>query len=86
MVFVIAYDIQDDRQRAKMARLLEGYGTRLQKSVFAVEIPRYRLKRLLRDLRALTAKEDRVMVTQLCSGCQRTARHIGEVEQHVFIM
>lgn len=86
MMLVIAYDIQDDSARNKMARLLKNFGTRLQKSVFAVEVQPHHHKKLLRDISALTDKEDRVMVARLCAGCQRTARHIGEVERHVFIM
>lgn len=34
MLYVIAYDIPSDRRRKKIADLLEGYGQRVQYSVF----------------------------------------------------
>lgn len=34
MFYLICYDIVLDRRRNKVARLLEGYGMRVQKSVF----------------------------------------------------
>jgi len=36
--YVATYDIGDDRQREKIARVLLRYGERLQKSVFIVEL------------------------------------------------
>ena len=37
---LIIYDIVDNRKRVKLAKLLSGYGKRVQKSAFE-EIPRY---------------------------------------------
>lgn len=34
MFYLVCYDIADDRRRNKVAHLLEGYGMRVQKSVF----------------------------------------------------
>lgn len=34
LFYVVAYDIPDDRRRKKVADLLEGYGKRVQYSVF----------------------------------------------------
>jgi len=34
LFYVIAYDIPDDKRRKKIADLLEGYGQRVQYSVF----------------------------------------------------
>ncbi len=34
LFYVISYDISDDRTRSKVSKLLEGYGVRVQKSVF----------------------------------------------------
>lgn len=35
---VFAYDVVDDEQRARVAKVLEGVGERLQYSVFAAEL------------------------------------------------
>ena len=34
MFYLICYDITNDRRRDRVSRLLEGYGMRVQKSVF----------------------------------------------------
>lgn len=35
---VVTYDISDDRRRNRVAHVLEGYGERVQKSVFECEL------------------------------------------------
>ena len=34
MFYLICYDVVNDRRRNRVSRLLEGYGLRVQKSVF----------------------------------------------------
>ncbi|MDJ0597490.1 MAG: CRISPR-associated endonuclease Cas2 [Crocosphaera sp.] len=34
MLVLVVYDIPDDRRRTKLSKFLEGYGTRVQLSVF----------------------------------------------------
>lgn len=53
MRVVISYDISDDRRRNKIARLLEGYGYRVQYSVFECELDGRQLLKLQRELRLL---------------------------------
>lgn len=38
MTFVVCYDIEDDRERLRVARCLETYGERVQYSVFEVHL------------------------------------------------
>lgn len=38
MAFVVCYDIEDDRERLRVARCLETYGERVQYSVFEVHL------------------------------------------------
>lgn len=38
MSYVICYDIEDDRERLRVARCLERYGERVQYSVFEVHL------------------------------------------------
>lgn len=45
-LYVVAYDIPDDRRRARVAKVLEGYGDRLQYSVFVVVARPAKLVRL----------------------------------------
>lgn len=57
-LFIAAYDISHDGRRRRVARALERYGRRVQRSVFEVwltpkELPRFRI-----EIGALLAKED----------------------------
>lgn len=53
MRIVISYDISDDKRRRKMARLLEGYGDRVQYSVFECDLDAARLQEVRRRMRPL---------------------------------
>ncbi len=53
MFLVVSYDIHDDRRRARVAKLLEGYGYRVQYSVFECELDGAQRRRLRRQLRPL---------------------------------
>lgn len=33
-IYIIAYDFSDNKKRSKISKILENYGTRIQKSVF----------------------------------------------------
>lgn len=46
MLVVVVYDIPDDRRRTKLSTFLEGYGRRVQKSVFECFISLQEMKDL----------------------------------------
>lgn len=46
MLVVVVYDIPDNRRRTKLATFLEGYGRRVQKSVFECFLSLAEMKRL----------------------------------------
>ncbi len=74
MLIVIAYDITDDKRRRQLAQLLEGYGERVQKSVFECHLDRRRLARLRREMqRHADPQTDRIRIYTLC---RRDARHV----------
>lgn len=55
--YVVAYDIACNRERERVAKTLEGFGFRQQKSVFECRLTRSRKERLLKrlvDLRLAT--------------------------------
>lgn len=63
---VICYDVPDDRRRTKLAKLLEGFGDRIQYSVFVVDISPSRLMRLKDSATALLKlDEDSVLFCDL---------------------
>lgn len=73
MTHVVAYDIENNKVRSKLANYLAKKGLRLQKSVFVVEIERHQMKRFLNDIEKIVGKEDQVAVFRLCEGCRKSA-------------
>lgn len=51
MRIVISYDITNDKRRRMVAKLLEGYGYRVQFSVFECDITVKQLQKLRRELK-----------------------------------
>ena len=46
MLYVIAYDIHDDKRRYRVVKILEGVGDRVQYSVFEAFLSESQLKRI----------------------------------------
>lgn len=75
---VVAYDISDDRRRAKVYDALLAFGVPVQYSVFECRLSREELRRLTALVRKLIfRKEDCVNLYHLCRTCQRRAESIG---------
>jgi CRISPR-associated protein Cas2 len=80
MFYVISYDIPDDKRRTKAAHLLEGYGERVQKSVFEAHLDERGYADLRKRLaRLIKAEEDNVRFYRLCAECRRTVETVGKV-------
>ena len=70
MKFVIAYDIQNDKNRKKLSDILEGVGYRVNFSVFECEINETKLKKLIKSSRSLlNVKTDSLRFYRLCQNC-----------------
>ena len=57
--YLAAYDVTNDRQRDRVARVLNRYGERIQRSVFLLWIQPEDLSELRREVGSLLQKEDR---------------------------
>ncbi len=78
MLYIISYDIPDDRRRARTAKLLESYGVRVQKSVFEVDLDERGYRDLRKRLnRLIKADEDNVRFYKLCANCRTEVETIG---------
>ena len=64
---MIIYDIISNKQRVKMAKLLSGYGNRVQKSAFEARLDKKRYARLLKDIKKLMMPDDNVRIYKLHS-------------------
>ena len=85
MRWVIAYDIPDDRRRTRIAALLEGFGDRVQHSVFEAvlnDTVRHSLERQLRRL--LNPEEDTLRLYPLCNACAEKVVDLGRVARKPF--
>lgn len=75
---VVAYDVSNDRRRARLAKRLEDFLPRVQMSVFEGAIPPARLPALRRAVDEIVDLEhDQVRIYTLCRGCQRNVGAVG---------
>jgi CRISPR-associated protein Cas2 len=70
LTYVIAYDISEDRCRARVAATLQAYGDRIQRSVFVVAVEETVLKEIIaRVEQIIDPGSDSVYVFRQCSVC-----------------
>lgn len=62
MKTLITYDISNTKKRNKVATLLEGYGFRVNYSVFELDIKPYKLNELLEELKEFMDSSDSIRV------------------------
>ena len=75
---VIAYDIANDRRRARVVRWLMGFGDRVQRSVFECELAPAQLAEAWEGTRRLLGRNDRLSAYVICASCRRRARRVPE--------
>lgn len=79
MRVLVSYDISDDKRRYKVAKIIEGYGYRVQYSVFECDLETPKLAELSRRLRPLVnpKSEESIRFYQLCADCAPKVKVIG---------
>jgi CRISPR-associated protein Cas2 len=71
LLYVVTYDIIDDRRRNRMAKALKDYGGRVQYSVFECLMGPKELAKLKERIAGIIdASEDSVRIYSLCGGCE----------------
>lgn len=79
MHFVVAYDIEQDRRRARVMNALKDFGLRVQYSVFECELNPTRLAQLRERLESLIdARRDRLHIYRLCDTCFYRSESLGK--------
>jgi len=63
--YAVVYDISRDRERAKVDKILKGFGFRIQKSVFECRLDKRGKQELIRKLENLKIKTGFVKVYRL---------------------
>jgi CRISPR-associated protein Cas2 len=67
--WLICYDVRDKKRLRKTAKHMEGYGERMQYSVFRCWLTVRGMEQLRWELTEILAPEDDVLFIPLCSGC-----------------
>lgn len=78
-MYVISYDISNNKRRRKVARLMENYGTRVQYSVFECRLSKARYEELYGRLATLMEDdhEGSIRFYNLCGNCVSRTATIG---------
>lgn len=78
MLFLICYDIADDRARNRMADHLLDFGSRVQESVFEALLNEALYNRMLHGIERMAfSPPDRVRVYRVCAACARSVLIMG---------
>ncbi|MCD6433409.1 MAG: CRISPR-associated endonuclease Cas2 [Sulfurimonas sp.] len=78
--YVVAYDISCNKRRVKIGNALEAYGTRVNYSVFEIQIKNKAQKKVLENelLKILSPKEDSLRFYHICETCARKSWSLGD--------
>lgn len=78
-LYLISYDIEDNRERLRLAKILLSYGERVQRSVFECDLDEGELAQLLSKIgRRISLKEsDSVRIYALCERDEKRTIYLG---------
>ncbi len=88
MTYVISYDIESNKIRTKLAKLLEGYGIRIQYSVFECSLSDKRFTKLYQEIFKLTGENcgGSVRFYPICRNCEEKIVTIGKPLNELALM
>ena len=70
MLYVISYDIPDNPRRNRLAKVLKGFGTRVQYSVFEAHLTRSQFEQMKQAVSGIIDTDaDSVRYYALCRAC-----------------
>ncbi|MFC1968568.1 CRISPR-associated endonuclease Cas2 [Chloroflexota bacterium] len=70
MFIMVCYDITSNKRRNEVAQTLEGFGYRVQESVFECEVNTEQYRKMKQRItRQIAAGEDGVRYYSLCANC-----------------
>ncbi|HED06155.1 MAG TPA: CRISPR-associated endonuclease Cas2 [Ignavibacteria bacterium] len=81
MIYLIAYDVEDDKQRLRISNLLEDYGVRVQRSVFECKLTSLLYKKFINKLKELITDEVNIRIYPLCKECCIKAVGFGTLKK-----
>ena len=66
---LVIYDIRESSRYRKAYKVIRGYGSRVQYSVFRVRGTRAHIERLRWELERILEEDDELLIVPLCSRC-----------------
>jgi len=80
-MFIVSYDIADDKVRTKFSKFLKQYGRRLQYSVYEIKNSQRILQNIKSEVEHRYKKtftnNDSVIIYSICDSCKRKIVRIG---------
>jgi CRISPR-associated protein Cas2 len=77
-LYVVAYDIPDDKRRTRVHKILKGFGQWTEYSLFECFLTKKELLQMRAKLdRYLNSQQDRVRVYSICENCLAKLDTIG---------
>ena len=81
VIVLAAYDVRQDASRARLAAILQGFGDRVQKSVFVIEGSPEDLQLIRARAEALLDLDvDSFLLVRVCSSCWEQVEQIGQAQ------
>ena len=78
MMYIVAYDITDNRRRSRLFKAIKGFGIWSQFSVFECDLNKKQVGQLQRIIQTIIeTTEDSVKIYPLCLSCLDGAEIIG---------
>lgn len=78
MLMIVAYDITDPRRLAKVAKVCEDYGVRVQYSVFECRLEADQFQAFWETIKKrINPEEDRLIAYRICAGCAKDVLTAG---------
>ncbi len=79
MKILIAYDVVENRRRARLSACLQKYATRVQKSIFLGTFDENTLQQVIEEAtRIINVKTDQLLFTPQCTTCWKKTIEIGQ--------
>jgi len=85
-MFVITYDIKEDKNRTKVSKILEDFGKRVQYSVFESDINKMEAKYLKNLLKSkIDLEKDNIKFYFICADCETKVESLGKDKEHTML-
>lgn len=67
--YLVSYDVRDTKRLRKTAKHIEGYGERIQYSLFRCSLSKRQMERLRWELKKIMTQEDDLLIIGICDAC-----------------